>query len=227
MARGVFLWKKLIGIVAAFGFCLLVCLCFTLTEQYKIPFVHDFYFVCRYHTDNEVSGVAISDSVKNNGGAGYVWEYDGRINVVVSCYEKQQDAQYVCQKLNERGENCDVKEIHTKQVTLQKRNKNYREKIVGIYTTLYENFGLLYRTANLLDEGECTIEQAQNTVIIFKNQLQTLKKQGIDVTLSLRLDKLLGYCDDTLGDIVMARNVRFLQVALADEMIRGANGMKN
>lgn len=179
-----------------------------------------YYFVCYSMEDNSVSASSMSSAVSNYGGAGYILEYNGAYYVTVSCYYEERDANAVKKELNGRGLKCSVLKIETKKYRLQtayaKKNSSlYR----GNLNTLHSLSQMAYKCANALDTGEYNQTKAKNVINDIKNGLNGLLTANEGNVFSTEIRRLLAECSDAADGYVYSKDLRKLQIAIADGII--------
>lgn len=186
----------------------------------ELIYESDYYFVCYTVRDNALSADAISDTVSSYGGAGYVLEYEGNYYVTVACYYTENEAKTVKNSLLRRGLNCSVLEVNTseysvKSADLRKNGELYK----GNLNTLYSLSKLCYGCANGLDTGEINQTSARNVLKDVKSGLDGLKKANPSNCFTNELDRLEAECDSVGEGYILSKNMRKLQIAIADCVI--------
>lgn len=189
-------------------------------ESAKISFKTCFYFVCYSSEENAVSAAALSNSVTNMGGAGYVLEYGGEYYVTVSCYYNENDALRVQRSLLRRGLQCFVLTVEKDDYAL-KSGKSFKkqELYAGNLNTLYSLTELCYECANKLDTGEYNQTFAKSIISDIEKCLNGLKYSNLTNCFSEEIKRLLSECSAANAGYVYSRNLRKLQIAIADTLI--------
>lgn len=194
-----------------------VILCTVCLGGNSIEFEAAFYFVCYAARDNAISAGAISGAVSNYGGAGYVLEYGGEYYVTVACYYEQNDAERIRQSLLRRGLNCNVLAIETGEyrVTAAADGQLY----VGNLNTLFALSKVCYQCANGLDTGEYGQSEAKSVIDDVKSGLNGLKYANADNLFSGEIRRLIAECDAASENYIYSKDLRKLQIAIADTII--------
>lgn len=185
----------------------------------KIVFEREFYFVCFSVKDNSVSAAAISDSVSNLGGAGYVLEYGGGYYITVSCYYTENDAESVRQSLLRRGLQCKVLAVETDEYIIKSGSEKLKTLYLGNLNTLYSLSEMCYECANGLDGGKYTQASARNVLKDVESGLNGLKKANPSNCFSAETDRLLAECKVAGDGFIYSKAMRKLQIAIADTII--------
>lgn len=185
----------------------------------KIPFEREFFFVCFSVKDSAVSAAAVSDSVSNLGGAGYVLEYGGNYYITISCYYNGNDAENVRQSLLRRGMECSVLAVETNEYILKSGKKELKALYSGNLNTLYSLSEMCYRCANGLDGGELGQTAAREILKAVKNGLDGLKKANVLNCFSKEIDRLSAECEAAGKGYIFSKSMRKLQIAIADTII--------
>lgn len=186
----------------------------------KINFKTTFYFVCYAATDNAISAGSISTAVSNYGGAGYVLEYDGAFFITVSCYYNENDAKSVCESLKRRDLECQVLKIETDEYPLKSTAaRSHAQLYTGNLNTLQTLSILAYECANALDTGAYGQSKAKSVVSDVENALRGLLNANAENCFSTDLRRLLAECEVLRGNYVYSKDMRKLQIAIADAII--------
>lgn len=80
-------------------------------------------FISMGKYDNLSEASARADSVRNNGGAGYLYG-EGKYEVVAACYPNKTSAAEVCERLVGAGETASVFSLSRPKISIEKPNKN-------------------------------------------------------------------------------------------------------
>ena len=183
----------------------------------KLSFSATFYFVCYSVEDNAISASSVSDAVSSYGGAGYVLEYRGEYFVTVSCYYEKSNAEKVCESLKRRNLECEVLKIETDEYSLPaSADKNL---YLGNLNTLLSLSTLAYECANKLDTGEYGQANAKNVISDIKTGINGLLNANKSNCFTQNLKRLISLCNETGGGIVYSKDLRKLQIAIADDII--------
>ena len=189
------------------------------TGNAKMKFETEYFFVCYAVRDNALSADAISDTVSNYGGAGYVLEYGGNYYVTVACYYTANEANRVRQTLLKRGLECSVLEVETAEYRLQSAAAKNKEKLfLGNLNTLNSLSRMCYDCANGLDTGKYNQSAAKGVLKDVKSGLEGLRNANLENCFSSELKRLIAECDSING-YVLSKDMRKLQIAIADTVI--------
>lgn len=186
----------------------------------KITFKTTFYFVCYSVEDNAVSASSVSSAVSNYGGAGYILEYDGEFYVTVSCYYAENDAKTVCESLKRRDLQCEVLEVSTDEYALKSASARQNAQLyLGNLNTLQSLSALAYECANALDTGVYGQSNAKSVISDIGNALEGLLTANEENCFSTELRRLIAECRNAGGGYVYSKDMRKLQIAIADVII--------
>ena len=210
----------IVAVAAVAVVSVIICVCAFACSGGTVTFKCTFYFICYRSPDNAVSASSLSQTVGSYGGAGYILNYDGDYFVTVACYYDSNDANTVCANLKKRDLNCSVVEIKTDKYTLPSRSaKNKAELYSGNLKTLSELSSLAYECANRLDTGEYNQGKAKDVIGAIKSGLNGLLKANSDNCFTRSLEYLIAECDDKSGGYIFSKDIRYLQIAIADKII--------
>lgn len=209
-----------ISVTAVITLTVAIIICATSYGKLKISFQSCFYLVCYSVEDNSISADAISDSVTNLGGAGYVFEYGGEYFVTVACYYKKTDAERVQKSLLKRGLQCFVLTAERKEYSLKPGISEKRQKLyAGNLNTLFSLSELCYECANKLDTGEYNQSNAKNVLADVEKSLNGLKLSNSSNCFSEEIKRLSAECEAAGDGYLLSKNLRKLQIAIADTLI--------
>lgn len=176
--------------------------------------------MCYTIRDNALSADAISDTVSSYGGAGYVLEYDGNYYVTVACYYTENEANRVRQNLLKRGLNCSVLCIKTDYYPIQSFGSQKKEQLyLGNLNTLYSLSELCYKCANGLDTGEYSQNSAKGVLKDVISGLNGLKEANNENCFWGEIRRLLAECEAVEDGFIYSKDMRKLQIAIADTVI--------
>lgn len=184
-----------------------------------ITFKSAFYFICYKTQDNAVSASSISGVVSSYGGAGYILEYNGDYLVTVACYYDSPSAERVCETLKRRDLDCRVVEITTDEYKVANADGADNKLFVGNLTTLQSLSTLAYDCANALDTGEYGQTQAKGIIEDIKSALKGLLNANPENCFSGHIRKLIAECTDAGEGYVYSKDMRRVQIAIADTII--------
>lgn len=218
--RGAKISPFFLSVAAVLTVTAAICISAASCYGYTVSFPAAFYFVCYSVEDNAVSASSVSGAVSNYGGAGYILEIDGAYYVTVACYYTQNDAQTVCASLKKRDLDCEVLAVETEEYRLQSFGaKQYAALYRGNLNTLYTLSTLAYDCANALDTGEYTQSMAASVTDSILSALNGLYTANADNCFSSELRRLIAACRDAGSGYIYSKDLRRLQIAVADTVI--------
>ncbi len=218
--RGFKISPFIISVVALIAITAAVCIGAASCNRGKLVFKCNFYFVCYSIEDNTISAGSISSAVSNYGGAGYVLEYNGAYYVTVSCYYSENDAKSVCLSLQGRNLNCSVLSVETDNYVLTTSSSKKNENLYkGNLNTLSSVSRLAYDCANALDTGEYGQIKAKNVISNIKKTLEGLADANSQNCFSSELRRLISVCEECSAGYTYSKDLRKLQIAIADTII--------
>ena len=185
----------------------------------KLTFKTTFYFVCYRTEDNVVSASSVSGAVSSYGGAGYILEYDDNFYVTVACYYDDGNAKTVCESLKQRDVNCEVIENTTEEYAIASASNANNKLYLGNLNTLQSLTTLAYGCANAMDLGEYGQTQAKSVISNIQNTLKGLLTSNADNCFSGEIRRLIAECTDASEGYVYSKDLRRLQIAIADAII--------
>ena len=208
-----------VAVTAILTVTVIIC-AFTLScNTATLTFETTFYFVCYKTEDNYLSASSVADAVSSYGGAGYILELDGEYYITVSCYYSESDAKSVRDSLARRELNCFVLKKETNEYSLPASAK----KNIGLYrgnlNTLTSLSSLAYTCANKLDTGEYSQANAKQVSADILRGLRSLQTANADNCFSNELRRLVTICEDAGNGIIFSKDLRKLQIAIADTVI--------
>ena len=209
-----------ISVIAAVALTVLICVFSVTCYGSKLKYTTRFYFVCYAMEENSISAGSISSAVSAYGGAGYILNHDGDYYVTVSCYYSQNDAETVCANLKRKELDCSVLVVTTEKYRLTngyaKRNSKLYE---GNLNTLNSLSRLAYDCANGLDTGEFSQGKANEVISAIRSGLSGLSAANTDNCFTDILKRLDTECDDRQGGFIYSKDMRYIQIAIADVII--------
>lgn len=132
------------------------------------------YAISMFESTIEASAKESADSLKAQNGAGYLWLDDGSYHVLVSAYEKQNDAELVRQNLENSGHSPSILEIPLPEISITSnfsaQEKNAISGALEIFKTTYKS---LYDISvsldtSVKDETECKLALADIENVVNK-----------------------------------------------------------
>ena len=197
-----------------------IILCVIFLGNATIQFEAEYYFVCYTVRDNALSADAISSTVSNYGGAGYVLEYDGNYYITVACYYTENEANRVKQNLLNRGLACSVLSVKTDNYSIQSlQNRGKQELYSGNLNTLHSLSELCYKCANGLDTGEYSQSSAKRVLNDVMSGLNGLKIANSENCFYGEIRRLIAECETVEGGFLYSKDMRKLQIAITDTII--------
>lgn len=199
----------------------IICVCAISCSGGKLKFKTTFYFVCYRITDNSISASSLSATVSSYGGAGYILNHNENYYITVSCYYKQAEAETVCNSLKKRDLDCSVLQIETETYKLKSNAaKNNSQLYLGNLNTLNSLSTLAYECANGLDTGEFSQSKAKDVVASIKSSLRGLLNSNASNCFTNNLNYLIAECEDKERGFLLSKDMRYLQIAIADVIIK-------
>lgn len=215
-------------LAAVAGFLVTLCLFIGLFWWYgrgyaRVSLDVTYYFLVRDCEDTTASAVA--GQVYLAGGAGYLLEKGGESAVVLACYFKETDADFVRETMSEKGVETQILALSGAEFTLNGDKSSERNRIVSNAATVETCAQILYDTANGLERTDLSQDEARAAV---RGAVASLK--------GLRLENSDGFYEswnyalydaekrgtEIAEGILFAKDLRYLQVELC-MMIVSAN----
>ena len=199
---------------------LIIILCSIPSCGEKLDYTATFYYVCYQSPSDVHSASSISSAVHSYGGAGYIVEDGGNYYVTVSCYYSQRDAETVCATVNHKGLKCFVLKAEKDGYALSGSAKRYKEKYVGNLNTLMSLSHICYDVAISMDISTCDQDGAKSLLEGVKSGLDGLARQNASNCFSPEIKSLLAEYEDVTHGYIYSYDVRRLQIAIADSIIK-------
>ena len=209
----------IISVVAVVAVTAVILVAAFSCQSNKLKFETTFYFICYRTEDNVVSASSVSDAVSSYGGAGYILEHGDNYFVTVACYYREDDAKTVCESLKKRDLNCEVVKIDTDEYVVAGTSTANNKLYLGNLSTLQSLTSLAYGCANALDTGEYGQTQAKSVITDIQNTLKGLLTANPDNCFSGQIRRLIAECTDAGKGYVYSKDLRRLQIAIADTII--------
>lgn len=210
----------IISVAAVLVATVLICVYAVSCSGEKLSFKTSFYFVCYAIKDNSVSASSISGAVSSYGGAGYILEHGGAYYVTVSCYYSEPDAQIVCESLKKRDMKCSILTVKTDEYALQTPNAKSNAKLyLGNLNTLNSLSSLAYECANAMDTGAYGQGKAKAVIADIQSGLDGLLNANAENCFTGEIRRLSAICTDAGEGYVYSKDLRKLQIAIADTII--------
>lgn len=180
----------------------------------------EFWFVCSAVRDNSLSADALSGSTENAGGAGYILEYGGNFYVTVAMYYGENDAEKIKNSLKKRGMDCTVLKVTTGEYPIKSHlSKSDINLYEGNLNTLYSLSRMCYECANGVDSGQINQNGAQSVLVDVQNSIKRLQTLNKNNCFAAELKRLAAECESVKDGYVLSKNLRKLQIAIADTLI--------
>ncbi|MDE7329793.1 MAG: hypothetical protein K2N30_01680 [Clostridia bacterium] len=208
-----------VSVIAVVAATVIVIICAASCNGGTIKFKTSFYFVCYAIEDNAISAGSMSSAVSSYGGAGYILEHKNNFYVTVSCYYEQRDAESVCASLKHRLLHCEVLNVDTDSYSLPASARGNAELYKGNLNTLLSLSNLAYGCANSLDTGAYGQNEAKGVILNIESGLKGLLTNNAENCFSPHLRSLSALCTETRKDYVFSKDLRKLQIAIADVII--------
>lgn len=208
-----------IAVSAVCAVTVLICVCAFAFSAGSLNFKAAFYFVCYRAPENSVSAGSLSETAASYGGAGYILYHGGDYYVTVSCYYSQNDADTVCASLKRRDLDCSVLKIETEKYKLSNSAKKRAKLYEGNLNTMNSLSYLAYECANGLDTGEYNQSKAKSVINDLKSGLNGLLNANANNCFTGDLKALIDECDDKKDGYIYSKDMRYLQIAIADVII--------
>lgn len=206
-----------VAIIVIVAFTAAICLSAVACPAKKINFKAVFYVIYYSGAENEISVSALSETVESYGGAGYVLEYSDGFYVTVACYSDEQSAESVQAALKRRNLGCEIlKAERTKYATKDRKNA---ERYAGNLNTLVSLADMAYNCANSLDTGEFGQSKAKEIISAIKSGTEAIKNSEAGNPFSVCAETVSDICDEIKKGYIYSRELRFLQVAIADAIL--------
>lgn len=197
----------------------IICFCAATCSGRRLGFEATYYFICYKMTDNAVSAGSLSQTASSYGGAGYILPHGGNYYVTLSCYYKSDEADTVCLNLKDRGLECSVLEIETKEFRLSPSAKNNEQLYLGNLKTLHTLSTLAYECANALDTGEYSQSKSKSILASVTDTLNGLLKTNQNNCFTESIKSAVEECSRFSSGYLYSKNMRYIQIALADRII--------
>ncbi len=213
-----------LAVIAVFLFTviLFVCVfCWYGRAYARVSLNKSYYFLVRSCEDTTASAVA--GQIYFAGGAGYLLQYGGENAVVLACYFRQTDAEYVLEVMAGKGLDVRLLELKSDDFTLGGSKAAYRDKIVANAGTVETSAKILYETANALERTDISQEEARAAVRGVVNSLKGLRSENAESLFESWNFALSGAerrGTEIAEGILFAKDLRYLQTQLCMLIIR-------
>ena len=187
----------------------------------SLSYTVTFYFVYCYEVGGDYEADLLADAVQAFGGAGYSLSYGGKYYIAASCYYSETSALSVCESLNRRGLSCGIltAKRESYSLTTSSARANF-QSLKGAIDSLYGFGKVLYECAAALDTGGSQSE-AKSAVKDAQSVISALLRSDSLTCFSPYLNYIYALCDDIVyGGYVYSRDVRYVQIASADCLLK-------
>lgn len=210
----------IVSIACVFAVTAAIILSVIFCGNSTIKFEAEYYFLCYSVRDNALSADAISDTVSNYGGAGYVLEYGGDYYITIACYYAENEANRIKQNLLQRGLACSVLSVETNNYSIQSLAVRGKEKLyLGNLNTLHSLSELCYKCANGLDMSKYNQSAANSILADVKSGLNGLKIANGENCFYGEIRRLIAECEAIESGFLYSKDMRKLQIAITDTII--------
>ncbi len=213
-----------LAVIAVFLFTviLFICVfCWYGRAYARVSLNKTYYFLVRDCEDTTAS--AIAGQVYFLGGAGYLLEYNGEHAVVLACYFKQTDAEYVLQVIADKGVETRILILKTEDFSLGGRKAAQKSKITANIETTDTSAEILYETANDLERADISQEQARaavRSVVTSLRGLRTENTESMFQSWNLALSSAEKRGTEISEGILFAKDLRYMQTQLCMMIVK-------
>lgn len=148
--------------------------------------------------DDYNTALVLGETIKKQGGAGYLYRQDKNYHVMLSAYPDKQSALRVIDNLCQEGVDANLCVITLEGVSLKTETDSLTKSVATALNLFYDCFDALYDLSidydtNVVSKSECInkIEQLKTNVEQSQKNLNTNDSNAILVYLKLFLDDLL------------------------------------
>lgn len=215
------------AVVAVFVFTVILFLCvfFWYGRAYaRVSLDKTYYFLVR--DCEETTAAAVSGQVYFSGGAGYLLGSGGDSAVVLACYFKQTDAEYVQANMTDKGVDTQVLALSSSDFTLDGGNSEQKSRIAANAETVETCAHILYDAANGLERTDISQDEARAAVRGVVVSLKGLYTENDGSFYDLWNAGLSGAAKrgtEIAEGIAFAKDLRYLQVELCLMIVNAAN----
>lgn len=216
---------KRIGIFAlTFFFCFCGIYSWKLSNVKVYSVQTSFYYLVADDLRIEAS----AEFVKLEGGAGYLFEYNGRDYVALNVYTNKTDCEQVYEHLCGQGKPTLLKEIAIEKLYfLKQEDKRKSEIYLSAFKCLQGDIGLLEGCGNLLEKGE-TQERCKEILKTLQNQMEFQGERYEDKykAFSQTCKRTAKKIERLLNSVLYVQDVRYLLCETVDEYMNLAAAFK-
>lgn len=177
----------------------------------------------RFLLSNEKTFAASINTADCNGGAVYVMQQGGKAEVVYDCYFNGEKAISVQNRLRKKGVQTKIyeKEIQTLYLK-EKTEKKNKAKILGILQTVEDCIFVLDELIEKAETGDFSQDRLRDSLQVVQKVLFGVSKNKTYPFSEIA--KICMDCEKELArmrsEIIFAKELRFVKVALCDGYIR-------
>lgn len=173
----------------------------------------EYFFLVR-DCDTLTAGVVAGDSYLA-GGAGYLLEKENA--VVLACYYKKTDAEFVEGAMSAKGVEVRVLSREAEDLTLNGKKAAEKSRVEANASTVDEISHILYDTANGLERSSVTQEAARaalSGVVKSLSGLATDNGEGVYALWNVELRRAMRRGRELASGILYSKDLRYLQIEL-------------
>lgn len=188
----------------------------------RVSIDKEYYFLVKDCEETSVSAVA--GDVYLSGGAGYYLE--GQNSVAIACYFREASAANVKESLGEKGRDVRVFVRKPKDLTLSGRAVSERERILANVETADSLARLLFDTANGLERGTLSQEEARSALVGAVSSLGGLVTEngsGVFALWNTALQEARRRGVEIAEGLLFQKDIRYIQTLLCDRIINIAD----
>lgn len=162
------------------------------------------------------TAAVVAKSEYSDGGAGYTFVHDGQDYVALAGYNTEREAQIVSDSLKTRGRETEIVSltVDTFYFTDRKEVEAF-EGVYGFVHTVLQCIDLLYETANELDEGGFTQEEARRVLKEICGVIAQAGEGGVTRVTELTRASV-NKCTEIVNGVIYAKDVRYTQLLLSE-----------
>lgn len=214
-----------IGICAlACFFCVCGIYAWQLSQIKVCSFQASFYYL----VTDDLRVEAGAEFVRLEGGAGYLFEQNGREYVALNVYTNKDAGAKVCENLREQGRETQLKEIGVEKLYfLEKEDKRKADIYVLALKCLQGDISLLEGCGILLEKGE-TQERCKELLKTLCRQIsfQAANYRNGYKAFAKLCDEIVDKIESLLKDVLYTKDVRYLLCETVDAYIDLASKFK-
>ena len=188
-----------------------------LRRTYKVVLDTAFYLLVSEETHLEVG----AEFIKLEGGAGYFLHMDGKDYLLMSVYLKEDEGESVCAALSGSGKSVRLLPIYVEHLYFKGGEKSAANTYVSALNMLKSYLSVINACVTALDKGE-TQEGVKRILMPLCRQLEYLAENYKTkyLAFSRGCGLLATELRATCGEIVYARDLRYIACGLVDEYLQ-------